>query len=266
MACLGLVASEPGGRPSPETASLLRQAGRLLVRAQNGDGSLGVDLRIKRPRWPTPYAVLAWSALGQHRQPATRATRFLLTRRGTTAKQRADSPLGHDTTIVGWPWVEGTHSWVEPTAAAVLALRRAGYGDHARVREGLRLLADRPVPSGGWNFGNSTLFGTGLAAQPGPTGWALIASGGRGLSAEVKRGARRFLDQLLPAVRAPRSLALGLLGLGALGHRPAEADAWLEQALDRLPSPSPPDLAFCLLGASPAAVALLGAPPKEAAR
>ena len=56
--------------------------------------------------------------------------------------------LGHDPTLTGWPWVGGTHSWVEPTSLAVLALRREGLGKHPRVEEGLKVIRDRAIVSG----------------------------------------------------------------------------------------------------------------------
>jgi hypothetical protein len=83
--------------------------------------------------------------------------------------------MGHNGMLVGWPWVSGTHSWVEPTSLALLAMGREGRAGHPRAREGVRVLIDRAIPGGGWNVGNTVVFGTRLRPSPGPSGLALLA-------------------------------------------------------------------------------------------
>src|SRR5262249_12865366 len=144
----------------------------------------------------------------------------------------AERTIGHDTTIVGWPWVSGTHSWVEPTAAAILALRKEGHGAHPRVRDGLRLLRDRAIVTGGWNYGNSSAFGHDLRPQPGPTGLALLALAGIERRNGLVERALGYLQASLPATRAPQSLCWGVLGLRAWGCCPATADDWLREAFE----------------------------------
>jgi uncharacterized protein (DUF362 family) len=80
-----------------------------------------------------------------------------------------------DVRLVGWPWAEDTFSWVEPTAWACLALRKAGRGDHPRVQEGLRLLLDRAFDTGGANYGNRIILGRMTEPIPGPTAVLLLA-------------------------------------------------------------------------------------------
>src|SRR5207302_833204 len=79
-----------------------------------------------------------------------------------------------------WPWAEGNFSWVEPTAWACLALRQAGYGDHARVQEGIRLLLDRTFDEGGLNYGIRYILGRRTEPIPGPTALMLLALQGHG--------------------------------------------------------------------------------------
>ncbi len=141
------------------------RAADALERLQRPDGSVGVSATILTPGWATPYALLVWTALNVHDGPRAAATRWLLGLKGRTIDPR-DNPghvAGHDTMLVGWPWVVDTHSWLEPTALAVLALGRVGQSAHPRVREGLRLIRDRAVPSGGWNYGNKAVFGATFA-------------------------------------------------------------------------------------------------------
>jgi uncharacterized protein (DUF362 family) len=80
-----------------------------------------------------------------------------------------------DHRLIGWPWALGNFSWVEPTAWACLALERAGYGDHPRVREGRQLLLDRIAETGGANYGNRCIFDRPTESQVEPTALLLLA-------------------------------------------------------------------------------------------
>jgi hypothetical protein len=148
----------------------------------------------------------------------------------------ADDPdhiVGHDTMLVGWPWVAGTHSWLEPTAMAVLALRRVGSSSHPRVDEGYRLIRDRAIATGGWNYGNKAAFGHPLRPQPAPTGLALLALANRDKCTPTIARAIHYLQETLLSVRASASLGWGLLGLRAWSSVPEEADRWLAEAYQR---------------------------------
>jgi hypothetical protein len=141
----------------------------------------------------------------------------------------------HDTGLVGWPWVEGTHSWLEPTAMAVLALSLDGLSGHARVVEGVRLIVDRALPHGGWNYGNKSVFRTELRPHPGPTGLALLALAARG---ERPRPpcvdwALAYLERTLPEIDSPCSLGWGVLGMRAWGAASATRDGWLGRSWAR---------------------------------
>ena len=49
-----------------------------LASVQNDNGSLGVSGMVRRPEWPTPYALLLWSALGGYQEQRMIAVRWLL--------------------------------------------------------------------------------------------------------------------------------------------------------------------------------------------
>ncbi len=68
----------------------------------------------------------------------------------------------YNASIQGWAWVDGTFSWVEPTAWAVISLQRQGLDGNARCVDGLRLLIDRQCSDGGWNSGNPDVLGAEL--------------------------------------------------------------------------------------------------------
>jgi hypothetical protein len=259
LVALGLLAAQDEAN-GQRTLTKARAAAAWLAGLQDGDGSLGVSAELREPGWPTPYAILLWAALSMYPAERQRAVSWLLAQEGTTTERRDDGVIGHDPSISGWPWKSGTHSWVEPTAFAVLALRRAGLHQHPRVREGVRLLYDRAVPSGGWNYGNRVVFGRTLRAQPGPTGLALLALAGTAGSSQIPVQAIEYLRSALATTRAPLSLAWGVLGLRAWCAEPAAALDWLgESAAHALTANADWQLGLLLLAAGNKSLELLGA-------
>lgn len=210
-----------------------RSALQWLRDRQAADGSVGVDGEHATPCWPTGWAALAWRAAGDlaYVDAADRAIAWLLSSRGAASPQTAI--MGHDTTLVAWPWVAGTHSWVEPTAINLLALRSAGLGHHARSREAVRLLIDRMIPSGGWNAGNKIVFGRELRPQVQATGLALVALADESDRQGELLPSLEYLERSLSAETSLASLSYGLIGLAAHGRRPAEADSMLASAAAR---------------------------------
>lgn len=229
LAALALAASsEPAG--AEQTA--VRASADWLASIQGEDGSLGVSAAQPTPGWTTPYALLLWTATQSHEPARRKAAAWLLRQKGRALPRSADPEhiVGHDTTLIGWPWVADTHSWLEPTALAVLALRASGAADHPRVHEGLKLIFDRAITSGGWNYGNKAAFGAALRPQPAPTGLALLALAGTKAPTEVVSRALAYLGSILPETRAPSSLGWGVLGLRAWGEAPAQVPHWLDAA------------------------------------
>lgn len=203
-----------------------------LIENQLEDGRVSMSSSNPESYWPTPLAILAWHGSEKHAEPCSRATDFLLRTSGRHWVKENGSPLAHDTSIRGWPWTDNTHSWVVPTALSVLALRISGLGEHDRVHEGIRLLMDRQLPSGGWNFGNTLIFGKELYPQPDCTGLALSALSDAVSFVEVRKSASYLQSQAMQ-VRTPLSLGWSVLGLGAWGKRPGQATAWLSECMSR---------------------------------
>src|SRR4051794_13768890 len=237
LACLGLIASRGDAGPSADPGDegegeVVDGCAGWLARLQGPDGSLGLSEAQATPGWTTSLGVLLWQAAGGFDSSRGRGVRWLLRQEGRRIPPSDDPDhiVGHDTMLAGWPWVEGTHSWLEPTALAILALRRAGLGEHPRVVEGLRLIRDRAIVSGGWNYGNKSAFGHPLRPQPGPTGLALLALAGRDRRGAVVGAAINYLIAALPGVRASASLGWGLLGLRAWRSMPEGAETWLFEA------------------------------------
>lgn len=259
LAALALLASgAPASDPTSQSAA--RAAADWLVAIQQRDGSLGISATHAEPGWPTPYAVLLWGALGEYLPQRRQAVAWLLARQGLIRQQEADSPLGQDTTLRGWPWVDDTYAWVEPTALAVLGLRREGLGAHERTLDGLRLIRDRAIPSGGWNYGAAVVFGRELRPHPAPTGLALLALAGTTEAGPIIERSINYLEAALPAIRSPQSLGWGLLGLTAWGRRPGPYAAWLAESYEHTlrHGERPAQLAYLLLAAEPHSLELLG--------
>jgi hypothetical protein len=82
--------------------------------------------------------------------------------------------------LKGWAWVPRTFSWVEPTSYALVALKQvrthvAAKNLEERIQQGEMMIYDRMCSGGGWNYGNSKVFGDALWPYPDVTAVALIA-------------------------------------------------------------------------------------------
>ncbi len=203
-----------------------------LADNQSEDGRVGIAPYSPGSFWPTPLAVLAWLGSKKHAEQRSRAVEFLLGTSGRHWVGKTDSPAAQDDSIPGWSWTQETYAWVEPTSLAIIALQASGLGEHARVREGIRLLMNRQLPSGGWNYGNTIVFGSELYPQAYCTGMALTALAGRAPESEVK-DSLRYLETRTVGLRTPLSLGWGLLGLGAWARWPKQAMTWLGECIAR---------------------------------
>jgi hypothetical protein len=208
---LAILALEASGTEARDLLPLRR----LLTRWQSTTGAVLVDPAMPQAYWPTGWAVLAWRNEPALTAPRARAIHFLRVACGTRLP-RSEGQLGHDPTLVGWPWIGGTHSWVQPTSLALLALDAERGDGEDRVAEAVRLLLDRQLPDGGWNYGNTRVFRNTLRPLPEDTGYALAAL-------RPHADARR--------IRAPAALAWSLLGLAAWGRRPDSAGDWIDESL-----------------------------------
>lgn len=209
---------------------LLERFRASLVREQGEDGRVCLNRDHPASYWPTPLVILAWQHSPANRDPQHRAVRFLLDRAGTQFPLRPDAPWAHDTMLKGWPWIDGTHSWIEPTVLSVIALTVTGYGRHDRVREAIQMIFDRQLPHGGWNYGNTLMFRRELHPMPESTGAALTGLAG----AVDRKKVARSLDYLqgeVDRLRTPISLGWSLLGLAAWDMWPSNGAALVERCL-----------------------------------
>ncbi|MBI1914239.1 MAG: hypothetical protein HYS12_05815, partial [Planctomycetes bacterium] len=171
--CLGLLALSL----SPDAhRDVFDKARAALEFCAVGDGTYRLQRGREEAVWPTALVLFVQSVFGAKVEETSRTAGALLRLRGRVPeKDRGDEIHDIDLKLTGWPWADGNFSWVEPTAWACLALRRAGHGEHERVREGLRLLLDRTFDEGGINYGNRHILGKPLEPVPGPTAITLLA-------------------------------------------------------------------------------------------
>jgi len=227
-AVLALAATGSGGRDR----GVIESGRSRIAASQGGDGRVSISQSAPDSFWPTSLGILAWHGSEKHAEQRSRAIDFLLRTSGKHWVKEGRSPLAHDTSIQGWSWTQDTHSWVEPTSLSILALRISGLDDHIRVREGIRLLEDRQLPAGGWNYGNTLVYGKELYPQPDCTGLALSALAGCIPRPEVEKSLK-YLQSQVTRVRTPLSLGWGILGLGAWGQKPGPTTDWISECMSR---------------------------------
>jgi uncharacterized protein (DUF362 family) len=176
--CLALLALDSAANAA------VWEAARRFVAAQFVPAGRGLTARLHRGRpqavWTTSLALFAWLNGAGSPDEQSKLAEGLCSVEARTIKSDPEvaDMLDIDSRLMGWPWGEDTFSWVEPTSWACLALRKAGRGDHPRVREGLRLLLDRAFDSGGANYGNRSVLGKSTEPIPGPTAVLLLAMQG----------------------------------------------------------------------------------------
>lgn len=235
---------------APELVAAARSA---LAAAQSPDGRLALLPERPEAAWPTALAIMAWLPDPARADNVSRAAAWLLAHPGSHWPRRSEEQavIGHDTSLRGWTWIDGAHSWVEPTALAMLALGALAAPPAQALAEATRLLLDRQLPDGGWNYGNTRVFRNILLPVPESTGHALAALAGRAAPGDVA-ASLAYLQGPQCAVPTPLSAAWRAFGLGAWGVAGEDATALCLAALERQSRYGPydtPQLAQCLAAA-----------------
>ncbi|WP_243310514.1 hypothetical protein [Fundidesulfovibrio agrisoli] len=223
-AVAALRTAEPG-------APSLPPARARLASCQTAQGAVPFLPDTPDAIWPTPLAMFAWLGAPGFEGNLRSAQTYLLQTNGAHWPRKPDSPISHDPALRGWPWTLKTHSWIEPTALAILALAAAGSGGHPRVEEGRRMILDRQLPAGGWNYGNVMVYGQELLPNPECAGQALAALAGSCPPAEVSNSLD-WLERQTPGLRTPFALSWAVLGLSAWGRRPDDASGLIARCLE----------------------------------
>jgi uncharacterized protein (DUF362 family) len=171
--CLALLALAR----EPERFKTVLDGGKAFVqKCAAGDGTYRLERGREEAVWPTSMVLFTLASLGTPVNDWKSSAAMLLGLQGKHKAEEGDQEVHDiDLSIVGWPWAYDNFSWAEPTAWACVALRRAGFGEHERVKEGIRLLIDRALDEGGINYGNRRILGRILEPIPGPTALMLLA-------------------------------------------------------------------------------------------
>lgn len=223
-----------------------------LLSFQQPDGSVSIVAGQAAPGWPTAWAMLAWQA-AQRSELASRTYQAALDRAlHWTLKIHGSIDektqwLGVETPIQGWPWVDGTHAWLEPSALNLLALKQTGHANHPRARQAALLLINRLLETGGCNYGNTVVFGQALRAHLEPTGVCLLALAGEDDPTGRVERSIEYLQRELSERTATASLCYGLMGLAAQQALPTDASTWLEVATRRTLNRDPASYKLALL-------------------
>jgi len=209
----------------------MRQAALVtLAGYQLADGRVPLLKNFPEAYWPTALALLAWHRVSKHQKAARKALDFLLSIESMTFPYDGNPSMGTDSSLSGWPWVAGTYAWIIPTSLAMIALKAYGLRNHTRVKEGAKLLLNRQLPSGGWNYGDTFVFDTQLLPFPDTTGFALEALSGFCRRNQVAPSID-YLRATIDTIGAPQSLAWAIFGLGAWSTRPARSVDWITRCL-----------------------------------
>lgn len=204
----------------------IQQALQALETWQDTDGVFRVKDGYPNSVWPTALALFALARLKPASPAILKAVAWLTGLEGTRLPDEEDYRKDFDINpnIPGWPWVQNTFAWVQPTAWVCLALRQAGYTNHPRLQRGLELLLDRAYDEGGINYGNRRVFGR--ATEPVPADTALFLLAFQGLEDHPRlQSARRYMVQVALDNRDLENLCWARLALGVWQADPLVAPA-----------------------------------------
>src|SRR5262249_54266845 len=152
---------------------------RFLSTCQRADGLLSESQPVSINFTANGLATLVAAYLLTKSTFVERLAKGLVESKGV-ALSAQDPNSNQDNRPQGWPWIPDTFSWVEPTAWCLLALKKmrspeSNGAAEARIREAEKLLANRSCKTGGWNYGNATVFGQDLRAYVPTTAVGLLA-------------------------------------------------------------------------------------------
>ena len=179
--CLAELALAPE-RPASSSAAIL-----FLLKSQLSDGGWPAFLGDSEGSWTTALALCTLNSTGDFTAAREKAFRWLYAERGREGHwfwrwkfKTSDRNVRFDPDKYGWPWVTGSASWVIPTAFSIIAIEQFTVCNRSeesekRIHLGVEMLLDRACVDGGWNSGNSLVYGVPLRPHVEATAIALLA-------------------------------------------------------------------------------------------
>jgi hypothetical protein len=207
-----------------ETQATTGSAIRFLLNSQLTSGGWPAFQGDSEASWTTALGLCALTAGNQMSEASERALRWLLKERGREGHwlwrwkfKTADRNVRFDPDKYGWPWAAGSASWVIPTAFSVIALKQYTVcnrleASEKRIKLGVEMLLDRVCVNGGWNSGNSVVYGAPLPPHVEATAVALLALQDERRSTTIQKSLE-WLRHSAAAVDAVSSLAWSILTL-----------------------------------------------------
>jgi hypothetical protein len=195
-----------------------------LLTAQRMDGSWPAFLGDSEGSWATALALCTLNTTGDLGSARERALRWLDAERGREGHwiwrwkfKTVDRNVRFDPDKYGWPWISGSASWVIPTAFSVIAIKQFTVCNRSeesekRIHLGVQMLLDRACVDGGWNSGNSLVYGVPLRPHVEATAIALLALQDEQRTEMVQRSLS-WLRQNAASVDSVSSLAWCILTL-----------------------------------------------------
>ena len=153
----------------------------------------------------------------------------------TRGRQLPQFPIiEQNNALQAWPWLDRTFSWAEPTALAMVFLKRTPAARRdarraQRLNEAERLLLDRVCRQGGWNYGNANIFGASLEPYVPTSALCLLAMADKAHLEPVERS-RAFLVEHRVAERSGMALSLTRVALGVFDQPAGDVDDALVEA------------------------------------
>jgi len=159
----------------------------FLKKSQLSDGGWPAFQGDSKAAWTTALALCTLTVLNEISIASDRALKWLLEERGKEGHwfwrwkfKTADRNVQFDPDKYGWPWISGSASWVIPTAFSIIAIKQFTVcnrteASEKRIHLGVDMLLDRACVDGGWNSGNSIVYGVPLRPHVDATAIALLA-------------------------------------------------------------------------------------------
>jgi hypothetical protein len=172
---------------APERHANSSEAILFLLKSQLSDGGWPAFLGDSEGSWTTALALCTLNSTGDFTAAREKAFRWLYAERGREGHwfwrwkfKTSDRNVRFDPDKYGWPWVTGSASWVIPTAFSIIAIEQFTVCNRSeesekRIRLGVEMLLDRECVDGGWNSGNSLVYGVPLRPHVEATAIALLA-------------------------------------------------------------------------------------------
>ena len=224
-------------------------AWRLVRSWQNADGGWRPSASVGTSTWATALAVTFADVLGHNGIETEGRMRWLIKAGGAESsllnrllRALRVSAVEREVKYAGWPWRLETSAWVEPTAHALVALKKVAHRNPepalaARIDSGERMLLSVRCSDGGWNYGSPRALGRELPSYAETSALALIGLQDRAPADAIEHARKLTSANVSPLARA--WLRLGTGETGAVSEDTEPTNDVLVTALESVPSWSP---------------------------